>query len=358
MSVVQRWASLSSLLADMPAGDKGVPGSLVLGGYDSSRLDGGVSISMPGPTNSSLVAGVQSITISSSAPAGGNVYSATAGSSGFFAVIDSSSPYLWLPPAVCDAFERAFALTYDSASGRYLVNDTARERNRARGMLVSLQVGNAVEAGADSVSIDMPYDAFDLEAGFPLFPAATRYFPIRRAVGGVSVVGRVFLQEAMLVVDYGHRNFTVARARFPSPLPPADIVAIAGPQASGRARASKTNAIAVALPIVCVALFVALAMALWHLRCRSARRASGAGEGAPMGAGSAHPLEADASSEKFELESPLGKERAYFRASVFPTRLPAKEPTVSAVVEVAELPAEVPPLAAAGRGCGSFKEMN
>lgn len=37
-------------------------------------------------------------------------------------------------------------------------------------MLVSLQVGKAVEAGADSVSIDMLYDAFDLKANFPLFP--------------------------------------------------------------------------------------------------------------------------------------------------------------------------------------------
>lgn len=252
----------------------------------------------------------------------------------------------------------AFALTYDSASGLYLVNDTARERNRARGMLVSLQVGNAVEAGADSVSIDMPYDAFDLEAGFPLFPVAIRYFPIRRAVGGVSVVGRAFLQEAMLVVDYGRRNFTVGRARFPSPLPPANIVAIAGPQAPGRARASKTNAVVVALPIVCIVLFVALAMALWHFRCRSTRRASGAGEGAPTDADPAHPLEADASTKCFELESPLGNKSTYFctGTSVFPTRLPEEKPKVSAI-EVAELPAEVPPLAA-DRGCGSFKEMN
>lgn len=263
----------------MPAGDKGVPGSLVLGGYDSSRLDGGVSISMPGPTNSTLVAGVQSITVSSSAPAGGNVYSATAGSSGFFAVVDSSTPYLWLPPAVCDAFERAFALTYDSASGRYLVNDTARERNRARGMLVSLQVGNALETGTDSVSIDMPYDAFDLEAGFPLFPTATRYFPIRRAVGGVSVVGRVFLQEAMLVVDYGRRNFTVGRARFPAHC--RRQTSWRSPDSkrpAARERARPTRSRWRCPSIVCIALFVALVMALWHFRCRSALRASGAGE--------------------------------------------------------------------------------
>lgn len=205
-----------------------------------------------------------------------------------------------MPQAVCDAFEAFFTLTYDSSSGHYLVNDTARDRNRKSNMLISIQLGNTITAGTSSVNIDLPYDSFDLEGNFPMFPNATRYFPIRRAVGGVNVIGRVFLQEAMLVVDYGRRNFTIAPARFASPLPAADIVAIAGLH-NNLVRPNKVKALAVALPIVSIAVIVALAMALWHFCCKSAQVENDINS---TGTDSASAKEAD-SEFVFELESPL-----------------------------------------------------
>jgi hypothetical protein len=287
---------------DEQVGEKGIVGSLVLGGYDRSRAGAGVSISMPGTANSTLVVGVQSMTITSSPSAGGNVYSTTSSSLGFFAVVDSASPYLWMPRVVCDAFEALFMLTYDSASGHYLVNSTAREHNRKQNAVVSIQIGDDVRTGTDSVSIELPYDAFDLEGTYPMFQNTTRYFPIRRATDGVNVIGRVFMQEAMLVVDYERGNFTVAPARFSSPLLPADIVPIAG-ILSLVPNTSKANPLAIALPIVLVALVAALAAALWFFRCRSLRQHGESGR-ASTGPGRIQEADSDSVHEIYSPTSP------------------------------------------------------
>jgi hypothetical protein len=248
-----------------------VLGSLILGGYDQSRCEDGLSISMPGSANSSLVVGVQSITVTTNSHTGSNVYSTTASSPGFFATIDSSLPYLSLPRAICDAFEALFMLTYDSATGLYLVNDTAFERNKAQQATVTIQLGDDTRASVQSVSIGLPYDAFDLMGSYPAFAQSTRYFPVRRAVNGINVLGRTFLQETMLIVDYERRNFTVAQARFSNPLPPAQIVAIGGPQ-SHNADAKKRGMFVVALPVALLAGLVALAVTVWWFRSRYAKR--------------------------------------------------------------------------------------
>jgi hypothetical protein len=248
-----------------------VLGSLILGGYDQSRCEDGVSISMPGSANSSLVVGVQSITVTMNSRTGSNVYSTTSSSPGFFATIDSSLPYLSLPTAICDAFEALFMLTYDSATGFYLVNDTAFERNKAYQATVTIQLGDDTRASVQSVSIDLPYDAFDLVGSYPAFAQSTRYFPVRRAVNGINILGRTFLQETMLTVDYERRNFTVAQAKFSSPLPPAQIVAIKGPQ-SHNTNAKKGRMFVVVLPVALLAGLVVLAATLWWFRSRYANR--------------------------------------------------------------------------------------
>jgi hypothetical protein len=124
--------------------------------------------------------------------------------------IDSSVSQLWLPGVVCDQLEVFLGLTYDTSTELYIVNDTIHER------LVRLAPEMAFTLAADgtsnvTTSIILPYAALDLQAGPPTYNFSTNYFPIRRASKG-SVLGRAFLQEAYLVVDWERSNFTVSQA--------------------------------------------------------------------------------------------------------------------------------------------------
>jgi hypothetical protein len=62
--------------------------------------------------------------------------------------------------------------------------------------VLTFMLGNTVDGG-QTVSIDLPYNAFDLQADYPIYPNATNYFPLRRASNDTQyTLGRVFLQEA------------------------------------------------------------------------------------------------------------------------------------------------------------------
>ncbi|OCL08326.1 acid protease, partial [Glonium stellatum] len=201
----------------------GVLGSLVLGGYDQSRCETGVNIPMPSSGNSSLIAGVQSILYKPDPAVDPNQYSLT--SSGFLALIDSTLPYLWLPQSVCDQFASRFKLTWNSTSELYLVNDTAHTYNINQNPTISFTIGSTATGGTDVTSIVLPYAAFDLQMGFPIFTNSTRYFPIKPS-SGPYVLGRAFLQEAYLIVNYENSTFTVAPATFSNPMPSPSLVPI------------------------------------------------------------------------------------------------------------------------------------
>jgi hypothetical protein len=67
---------------------------------------------------------------------------------------------------------------------------------------------------SDSVSISFPYAAFDLTAKPPyqLINKTSRYFPLRRAENDTEyTLGRTFLQEAFLTVDWERQNFSVSQ---------------------------------------------------------------------------------------------------------------------------------------------------
>lgn len=197
---------------------RGVPGSLVLGGFDSSRFTGdGVSINMPSAQDNSLVVGVQSILYKTDPAVSTITRSFTSNEErpegGFMAVIDSTIPYLILPNDICGFFAEEFQLTYDEVSRYYLVNDSAHTSNIQRNPTVSFKIGVGDQDSAqDYTNIALPYAAFDSQLSSPKVNQTTRYFPIRHSDGGKSVLGRTFLQEAYLIVDYEHVNFTIARA--------------------------------------------------------------------------------------------------------------------------------------------------
>ncbi|KAF2825957.1 acid protease [Ophiobolus disseminans] len=204
---------------------RGAQGSMVFGGYDKARLisQQGVNISLPGKQNTTLVVGVKSITYTpdQDVQQGLTVLTKTP-NGGFHAVVDSTLPYLVLPDDVCDKFVEKFNLVYDRTTGLYTVNGTAHERNQQQNATVAFKIGSEpTDSSTSFSSIVLPYEAFYKRAGFPIYPKGneTNYFPIRKSGNGVYILGRTFLQEAYIIVDYEHTTLTVAPAYFSDPMP-------------------------------------------------------------------------------------------------------------------------------------------
>ena len=104
-------------------------------------------------------------------------------------------PYIYLPLEVCESFEAAFGLTWNTEVQAYLVNDTLNDRLKAQNASVIFTLGTL--AASDTVNISLPYAAFDLIADYPLMPNKTRYFPLVRAKNESQyTLGRTLLQEA------------------------------------------------------------------------------------------------------------------------------------------------------------------
>lgn len=126
--------------------------------------------------------------------------------------IDSTVSQMYFPQAVCDLFQQAFGLQYDSDKDFYLINQTAHNQLLRSNPSITFTIGDTGDSGL-TTNIVFPYAAFDLAVGIPFFNNDTRYFPIRVAKDeSQQVLGRAFLQEAYIVVDWERNNFTVGQA--------------------------------------------------------------------------------------------------------------------------------------------------
>jgi hypothetical protein len=206
---------------------QGEPGNLVLGGFDKSRFTApGTSIRMPNESNNTLVVGIKSMLYQADqdiAP-GGNTMTPKGG---FSATIDSTLPYLILPDEVCDEFVEKFGLEYDENNQLYTVNSSSHQMNLRQNANVSFKIGSGPQDSDAFESIVLPYSAFDQQANIPLTDGqATQYFPIKKTDKGIYVLGRTFLQEAYIIVDYERANFTVAPAYYADPKPAQSLVTI------------------------------------------------------------------------------------------------------------------------------------
>lgn len=220
---------------------KSVFGSLILGGYDSTRFTSNTnhfSFTFSSDPSKLLTVGVDSIMATNSLQ---GTFSLTSGA--HFSVIDSTVPHLWLPEDVCAQFEAAFGLTYDPQTDLYLVNDTIHQQLRNNNPTITLKLVNSLTgSSANYTDIRLPYAAFDLQASYPYYQNATNYFPIRRAANSTQyVLGRTLLQETYLIVDYERANFTLAQAAWPDPLPAANIVTISSPASTSSTSTSSSN---------------------------------------------------------------------------------------------------------------------
>lgn len=167
-----------------------VLGSLILGGYDSSRfIPNNISFAFNDIEARDLTVIIEKVTLT----ADGN--SQHLSSTSIAAFVDSTVPYLYLPLDVCKKFEAAFGLTWNSEVQAYLVNDTLNDSLKALNASVTFTLGTLTTT--NTVDISLPYAAFDLIADYPLMPQKTRYFPLVRAANDSQyTLGRTFLQEA------------------------------------------------------------------------------------------------------------------------------------------------------------------
>ena len=248
--------------------EKQVLGSLTLGGYDSARFTPN-NLSIPFATDSlrQLQVGIQSVSSLNE-----NGTGTTLSSGGIMANVDSTVPQIWLPVEACKAFEKAFGLTFDEDSQLYLVSSAQHGRLQRQNTSVTFTLGTTA-AGGQTQNITLPYDSFDLLVQPPTAGVTnnTRYFPLRRAANESQyTLGRTFLQEAYLIVDWERQNFSISQCEFSANMP-SQLVPIqsTSPPSSG---SSSGKTVGIAVGVVVAILAVAFAILVYFLIKRRNRK--------------------------------------------------------------------------------------
>jgi hypothetical protein len=202
--------------------------SLVFSGYDTSRVAPGSTLEVdvsnqkdPPYLRFPLSANLSSITFSASTEKWRPEDSATVNaSSGEITSIeniesvgiDSALPQIWLPMSACAVFERVFALDWDEAAQLYLINSTTHDRLLQLNESVTFSLSSSRNHNA-IVNFTLPYSAFDLNVSYPLVEEQSYYFPLKRASKTDQyVLGRTFLQETHISVNYDSGYFNLSQA--------------------------------------------------------------------------------------------------------------------------------------------------
>lgn len=234
--------------AGAPYALKGVPGSLTLGGVDTTRFTSTASSFTLGSNYEPSLA-ITSIQVSSAVfeemtiPSNWNNNPVTLSShaDAFTATIDSSTPFLWFPESVCDMFASALNLTYDTNLQLYVYPANMSSKSLLLwGLEFTFFLANLPNSTATS-DVTISFNAFNLQLSYP-FPGlnavstspSVDYFPLRRANSTTQfTIGRAFLQETYLAVDYERSTFSLYPAFFPdlSKVSP-NLVAITRPAGS------------------------------------------------------------------------------------------------------------------------------
>lgn len=253
--------------------------SLVYGGYDQTRFVPN-NVTFPFDPNDSRKPSLNIQTIVSQ-----NMTNTTVSllpDSSVYAVIDFAEAQMWLPPSACEAFAATFNLTYDNSTDLYLVDPVTRLRLLQRNPSITFGFGSLSDP-AQRVNIVLPYNAFDQNVTFPIYPNATNYyFPIRRAINATQyTIGRAFFQEAYVRIDYERGNFSVHQALFPQTNDKQNIIAVLSPDHSGAAtdvpemhRTRPLNKSVIAGVSIGVAIMVIMVFSVcfWLFRRRKARK--------------------------------------------------------------------------------------
>ena len=126
-----------------------IPGTFILGGYDDTLKLDNKSVSVP--YSGSLTVGLNRLRTT-----------ATADSllpEPINAVIDTTVPFLYLPQDACQAFEKAFNLTWDPTWELYLVDEQRHQALTTLDPDFQMTIGSYA-GSTDGIDINLPYSAF------------------------------------------------------------------------------------------------------------------------------------------------------------------------------------------------------
>ncbi|KAF2211723.1 hypothetical protein CERZMDRAFT_98156 [Cercospora zeae-maydis SCOH1-5] len=287
MTLLKEQKHIPSLSFGYTAGARyrftGVLASLTLGGYDTSRfVENDAIFTFAADNERDLLVAINSITTSSdidSSPVATELLP-----NPVYAYIDSTVPDIWLPVEACRAFEVEFGISYDNTTKLYIVNETLHDTLLERNASVTFTLGQTFQS-SPMVRITLPYASFDLTAKPPYKGLAnnTRYFPLQRAQNDTQyTLGRTFLQEAYLAVDWESARFNVSQVLW-SQSPQQHLVPVIPSIKSdktpsggdGGASSSVSRGAIAGVSVGAVAAFVLLGVSLlfWLRRRRSAAAA-------------------------------------------------------------------------------------
>ncbi|TEY42005.1 hypothetical protein BOTCAL_0401g00070 [Botryotinia calthae] len=202
---------------------KGEPMSLTLGGYDENRFiphDVSFTLTQNPPVPQVFV---DSISVISSNGFNTAIELATY-EDDISALIDSSTPYLWLPETVCDRFADALGLSYNESLNLYTFDENPTQHNNLSDSSTTTTFTFRIKdksSASDFVEIDLPYAAFDLSLSYPYIlnteygtdEASKFYFPLARSANSSQyTIGRAFLQEAYIITSYETNQFSLHQA--------------------------------------------------------------------------------------------------------------------------------------------------
>lgn len=233
---------------------------MTLGGYDGARCTSqdvdftlGQSDNMPRP----LVRAVEVVAGNSSKPSGWPAPTQLLSSwdTSFTAILDSSTPFLWLPDSVCDAFAAALSLTYNSTFDLYTIDNEQYNRFLQPDSFTFNFVFSSLDNTDDFgypldvpgvVNISISSRAFVgalrypfMNGAIPYGDPAVPYFSLRRAGNeSLFILGRSFLQESYLITEYDRAKYSIHQALFSDQ---ADILPIERPATSPYPPPANTN---------------------------------------------------------------------------------------------------------------------
>ncbi|KAF1922203.1 acid protease [Didymella exigua CBS 183.55] len=190
---------------------RNILGSLVLGGYDALRFDDSTTTtwSFVSAQNTTCIVQLAGISVTNTGDTVTEPQTYNADFTPGPIRIDSSVPQIWLPEQACKVFEITFGLTWDNSLKLYLINETTHERLTRDKPAVRF----TLNSGTKSVNYTFPYTAFTLTLAFPFVDKSTYYFPLKRTSNPTQyMLGRAFLQETYITVDYERSNFSISQA--------------------------------------------------------------------------------------------------------------------------------------------------